>query len=284
MIKTILWDFLNFLKKPDDTQAKVSVKTKLIYTGLLLVINLIITIIFIVPVLQKIDDALNLSVTNDEYYTFLKSVFLFSVLAPVMEEFIFRYFLRYNGFNTKIISIQKWKKVFPYLVYSSSICFGFVHLSNYTNSSNLFYMLSPIIILSQLAGGLILSFIRVRLNFIWGVLYHALWNFTVIIAIPVVLDSFTEPYTEHTEEYTITIEEPLFIDENIVHYIKIDSTQGKIQRVAVKQYYLQDLLDTLYTKEKYNGGKILINLDLTSKDGIKEEELIKILEKEYDIE
>jgi len=284
MIKTILWDFLNFVKKPDDTQAKVTVKTKLIYTGLLLVINLIITLIIIVPVLQKIDDALNLQSTNDEYYTLLKSVFLFSVIAPVMEEVVFRYFLRYNGFKTKIISIQKWKKIFPYLVYSSSICFGFVHISNYTNSSNLFYMLSPIIILSQLAGGLILSFIRVRLNFIWGVLYHALWNFTVTIAIPVVVDSFTEPYTEHTKEYTITIKEPLFIDESVEHLIKIDSAQGKIQRVAVKQYYLQDLLDTLYTKDKYNGGKILINLDLTSKDGIKKKELIKILEKEYEIE
>jgi len=283
MIKTILWDFFNFIKRPDDTQIILGVKSKFIYVIVLLLINLIITLIVVVPVLEKIDEALNLKSANDEYFTLLKSIISFSVIAPVMEELIFRYFLRYNGLKTKIISTQKWKKIFPYLVYLSSICFGFVHISNYTNSSNLFYILSPIILVSQLAGGLILSFIRVRLNFIWGVLYHALWNFTVMIVIPVVLYSFSDPYTEHTKNYKITIEEPLYIDESVAHYIKIDSAGGRIQRIAVRQKYLQDLLDTLYTKDKYNAGEVLINLDFTSKGGIKKEEFIKILEKEYEI-
>jgi len=284
MIKTILTDLLKFVKKPDDTQTQLSVKSKFLYVLLLLAFEFILSYLFIFPVLDKIDETLNLRSADDEYYTLLKSFLLFVIVGPFVEELIFRYFLRYKGLKTKVISITLWSKIFPYLVYALAISFGFTHITNYTNSSNLFFALSPLILLSQLSGGLIITFIRVRLNFIWGVLYHALWNFIVLIAIPAVEVSFTEPYTEHTKNYSITIEEKLFFDNDEQQRIKIDSTGGKIQHIDVKQYYLQTLLDTLYTKDKYYGGEALINLNFTSKEGIKKEEFIKILEKEYDIE
>ena len=284
MIKTILRDLFSFIKKPDDTQSRLTVKSKFLYILILLVFEFILSYLFIFPVLEEIDSILNLRSVDNEYYTALKSVILFVIVVPFGEELLFRYFLRYKGLKTKVISAAAWSRFFPFLVYSFAICFGFMHIANYTNSSNLFYALSPLIILTQLTGGLVITFIRVRLNFIWGFLYHALWNFMVMIAIPAVEVSFTEPYTEHTKNYTIAIEEKLFFDNDKEQSIKIDSTGGKIHGITVKQYYLQTLLDTLYTKDKYYGGEALINLNLTSKDGITKEGIINILKKEYEIE
>lgn len=284
MIKTILRDLFNFIKKPDDTQIPLPIKTKFFYVMVLLAFEFVLSYIFIFPVLDGIDHILNLRSTEEEYFTLLKSVVIFVIVIPFIEELLFRYILRYNGLKTKVISATAWRKFFPYLVYSLGICFGFVHLTNYSNSGNLFFALSPLIILTQLVGGLIITFIRVRLNFIWGVLYHALWNFMVMVAIPMVQFSFTEPYTEHTANYSITIDEELFIDDSKAQILKIDSAGGKIQHIDVKQYYLQTLLDTLYPKDNYYGGEVLINLDLTSKEGINKEEFINIIKKEYDVE
>ena len=102
-------------------------------------------------------------------------LFFFAVvLAPVFEEIGFRLILRRN-FPIKYIFSQKlWDKIFPFLVYASSVIFGFVHLTNYTNDGFWFYVFSPIIISYQLIGGLVTAFIRVKYNFFYGILYHSL--------------------------------------------------------------------------------------------------------------
>jgi hypothetical protein len=148
----------------------------------------------------------------------------------------------------------------------------------------LFFILSPFIILSQLFGGLVITFIRVRLNFFWGVLYHWLWNFVVVIAIPISENVFTETYIEKKSTYTIAIEEKPYFDKEKQHTIKIDSVNGKIHSLNVQQFSIQHVLDTLYKKEKYYVDDVLINLNFKSKQGLKKEEFIKILKKEYEIE
>ena len=55
------------------------------------------------------------------------------------------------------MSRDYWDKVFPYLVYILSIAFGIFHVSNFDNSGTLFYVLAPILILSQLIGGFVLT-------------------------------------------------------------------------------------------------------------------------------
>ena len=285
MIKTILSDLFSFIRKPDDRQITLSVKDKLFYVIVLLVLEFVLSYLLIFPVLDGVDDLVDLRTAEEGPLTLVKSFVSFVIVAPIGEELVFRYFLRYNGLKTMFINQKTWPKIFPYLVYLSGILFGFVHISNYTNSGNLFFALSPLIILTQFIGGFIISFIRVRLNFSYGVLYHALWNFMVAIAIPIVQDSFTEPFHQQTSAYTITIEEQLFYKKGEGHYIKIDSTAtGAIHKIDVKQYFLQHMLDTLYTKDKYYGGELLINLKLQSKAGINKQELLKIIKKEYDIE
>ena len=140
---------------------------------------------------------------------FLMSVILSIILAPVFEEIGFRLILR-RIFPIKYIFSQKlWDKIFPFLVYVSSVIFGFLHLSNYTNDGFSFYIFSPIIIASQLIGGLVTAFIRVKYNFFYGMLYHALWNALIIFPL-IFIDNFSSPYQEKTEKYSMEISEKHF--------------------------------------------------------------------------
>jgi membrane protease YdiL (CAAX protease family) len=285
MIKATIGDLFKFLRKPNDQQIQLNVKHKISFLLILLAFEIIITIIIIFPTLDVIDNVLNIKVERINYSnTFLHTLLLLVIVIPLIEELIFRYILKYQGIKTKFISLNKWKKIFPFLVYLLAISFGFAHLSNYLNESNLFFILSPFIILTQLLGGLVIAFIRIRLNFFWGVLYHWLWNFVVVIAIPISENIFTETYIEKNSNYTITIEEKPYFDKRKLQTIKIDSTNSKIYSLNVQQFSIQHVLDTLYKKEEYYVDDVLINLNFKSKQGLKKEEFIKILKKEYIIE
>ncbi len=182
-----------------------------------------------------------------------------------------------------MVSEQKWNRIFPFLVYFSVICFGLIHATNYYNNTALFFILAPVIVLSQLTGGLIITFLRVRFSFLWGLLYHCLWNFLVIVAIPLAEAQFIEPYTETNADYSITIEEELFFKKE-EQALKIDSSGGKIYKLDVEQFAMQHLLDTLYKKNDYTADDSLINLHFESEAGVTEKEFLNILQQEYNIE
>ncbi|MDY3538157.1 CPBP family intramembrane metalloprotease [Riemerella anatipestifer] len=212
------------------------------------------------------------------------SFFLTVLLVPFFEELIFRYLLRYKKFKLKLINRLIWNRIFPYLVYFLAISFGIIHISNYENKSTLFFLLSPLIVLSQLFGGFVITFIRVRINFIWGCLYHFIWNFIFIIFLPIAESYFSNPFEDITPEYKVTIIEKPFFNKDENQILKIDSLKTKVKKIEVKQYSLQHLLDTMYYKDKYYVDDVLINLDFNSVDYITKEEFLKILKKNYEIE
>lgn len=186
MIKFTLRDLGNFIKKTNDKQIQLSTKEKVCFIFILFTIKIIVVLFFILPILHQITKWLNISnnsIIDMESYSTLKTFFGYVLIGPLIEEVIFRYFLRYKGFVTLLISQQRWNKNFPYVVYLSIILFAYIHLGNYTNNGFLFYILSPLIISSQLITGILISFIRVRLSFFWGILYHSMWNF-LILSIP----------------------------------------------------------------------------------------------------
>lgn len=186
MIKFTLRDLGNFIKKPNDKQIQLSIKEKVCFIFILFTIKIIVVLFFILPILHQITKWLNISnnsIIDMESYSTLNTFFGYVLIGPLIEEVIFRYFLRYKGIVTLLISQQRWNKNFPYVVYLSIILFAYIHLGNYTNNGFLFYILSPLIISSQLITGILISFIRVRLSFFWGILYHSMWNF-LILSIP----------------------------------------------------------------------------------------------------
>ncbi len=210
----------------------------------------------------------------------LNAVILTVIIAPLAEELIFRYSLRYRKLFSKFITKETWNTIFPFLVYILSILFGFIHLNNYGNDSWEFYALSPFIIASQLTGGLVLSYVRVRLSILYSMLYHAIWNFLFGIMVPSVYVLFTPPFEESTPNYQIKIEEKAFVTTAT---FAADINQDKIYHVEARKYQFQDLLDYIYGKEKYQTNEGLIDIDFKSEKGTSKEEFLKILRKKYDV-
>lgn len=286
MVINPLIELIQFLKKPNDKQVNLMSKEKIKIVFSLLFFEILFTISVVYPIDFIINKAIKIKEYKINYSenTFYYIFFLTVIIAPIFEELIFRYILRKNKINNKLISITAWNNIFPYLVYFSSIIFGLIHLTNYPERGLLFYFFSPLIVTSQSVGGLIIAFIRVRISFIWGIIYHCAWNFLFAILIPILFHHFSEPYIEKTEKYHISITEKPFFNKSDKQIFKIDRINKKIIKIKIKQYSLQNILDTLYKKDKYYTDDILINLDFTSKDGITKEEFLNVLGKEYDIQ
>jgi len=284
LIKKVLWDFVSFLKHPKDVQTKESFKRKLQTIFILLGLEMCVVCFVLMPLNYLVEHFVSTDSKHDFDKKSITSVIFFAVvLAPVLEEIGFRLILR-RIFPIKYIFSQKlWDKVFPFLVYASSVIFGFVHLTNYTNDGLWFYVFSPIIISYQLIGGLVIVFIRVRYNLFYGILYHALWNTLAILPL-IFVNNFSSPYQEKTEKYSIEISEKHFFDKDEKWVFKIDSLQGKIYKIEVEQYSFQHFLDSLYQGNKYQIDDAFIKMKFDSQKGVTKEEFIKILKKEYDID
>ncbi|MCY0978882.1 CPBP family intramembrane metalloprotease [Chryseobacterium wangxinyae] len=216
-----------------------------------------------------------------KFKTFHAIIFWIILTVPFLEEFVFRLVLRYNSVFAGKINRQKWDQYFPYLVYITSISFGLVHVSNYYNDSAIFYALLPLILLSQLSGGFVLSYIRVRINFYYGFIYHALWNFTAVIIIPAIFLLFSGSIEEHTKSYNLRIEEQILFHQNQTQKFSNDIRDNKIYKIEAEQFYLQDILDMVYGKNQFYVEEYLININFSSKGGVTKDEFKEILEKEY---
>lgn len=284
MNTSIIKDFIKFLKHPDDTQLAVGFFEKIKIVGVLLIFEVVVLLSLVIPLDYLVNKIEIIKEPKLDYSETLGFMFFSAViLAPVFEELICRYLLRYKALQKRIFSRETWDKIFPYLVYGFSISFGLLHLFNYQNDGLLFYLFSPLVVLSQLSGGFVLSFIRVRINFIWGMFFHALWNFILAILLPIFYYQFVAPYIEITDSYEISItEKPFFVTEES-QYLKIDSLNQEIKSIELKQISLQNLLDTLYKKDQYYVEDVLIDLDFKSNEHTPKEEFLKILMKEYEI-
>lgn len=137
-----MWDFVSFLKHPKDVQTKESFKRKLQTIFILLVGKMCVFCFVLMPLNDLVEHFVSTDSKLDLHKKSITSaIFLAVVLAPVFEEIGFRLILR-RIFPIKYIFNQKlWDKIFPFLVYASSVIFGFVHLTNYTNEGFWFLVL-----------------------------------------------------------------------------------------------------------------------------------------------
>ena len=142
-----MWNFVSFLKHPKDVQTKESFKRKLQTIFILLGLEMCLLYFVLVPLYYLMEPLVSVKEELDyKDDTLFMSVILSIILAPIFEEIGLRLILR-RIFPIKYIFSQKlWDKIFPFLVYASSVIFGFVHLTNYTNDGIWSYVFSPIII------------------------------------------------------------------------------------------------------------------------------------------
>jgi len=95
----------------------------------------------------------------------LQFLFIASIVAPIIEEIIFR---------APLVLFKKASK-FKIAFYTIAIIFGYVHIFNFEINLNVL-LLSPFLIAPQFIVGLIFGYIRVRLGLIWAILLHSFYN------------------------------------------------------------------------------------------------------------
>jgi hypothetical protein len=85
------------------------------------------------------------------------------------------------------LAIQNWfRRYFGVLFYFSAVFFGLVHISNYNNIQQ-FWWLTPLLVLPQLFGGIELGYVRTQYGLMWAMFNHALNNFIPFVAMACVL-------------------------------------------------------------------------------------------------
>jgi hypothetical protein len=78
-----------------------------------------------------------------------------------------------------------WQKSFAWIVALSVLSFGFAHAGNYKMSASGLGALAvvPLLVLPQLAAGVLLSYVRVKLGFRYAVLLHGAVNSVLVVAL-----------------------------------------------------------------------------------------------------
>lgn len=166
MTKTLFFDLWKFVKNPIDKQLQYDFGEKWKIIFILLGLEFFIWLFLVIPLDYILDFFIHKRSKLDYYDTLLIRFVSAIIFAPILEELLFRSWLKKRNF----ISQNIWDKIFPYLVYGSSVVFGLIHLVNYENNDWAFYFLSPLVVMSQMTGGFILAFLRTRFSLRWSLI------------------------------------------------------------------------------------------------------------------
>lgn len=102
-------------------------------------------------------------------FSLFKLLILGVILAPFIEEFIFR----------APLVLFKNPRYFKYAYYISFLLFGFVHIFNFEKIPSVWII--PFLVLPQIISGIFLGFIRVKLALKWSIMLHAAHNFVLFL-------------------------------------------------------------------------------------------------------
>jgi hypothetical protein len=166
---------LHFIKHPvwqpdsnKDWKYRITTVFNLIFVAYVLVFASMI----LVGIVQAISGAqVGAHIMDDVFKnnSLLKNILLICIMAPLIEEGIFRFPL-------------KWFKNSPYfnlVFHLGTVVFALLHALNFDLSKTTIWII-PLLTLPQLIVGFIFSMIRIRFNFWWALLCHAIYNFLIL--------------------------------------------------------------------------------------------------------
>lgn len=283
-MKTLVKDIYEWLINPDETSLDLDSQSKMIITFKIVLLDILIAIpviaisFFIHYYVIKLKEPL----IDEGLLLFFTGAVIF---APIFEELIFRLPLKYNrNYLAKFVDrftngwiAKRWNSIFKYFLYVMILLFGFIHIPNYDNSETLFFFFSPILVGSQLIGGIGLSYIRIKVGFLWAVLAHSIFNLSVILVL--IFANNIELISKSEENLKLKIYELTYIDKDESCY-SIEQNGELIHHIEGKSVSLYSLFDTLQLKGNLPYDDTLINIDLESKKGISKSEFIEILKEE----
>ncbi|MFC6267549.1 CPBP family intramembrane glutamic endopeptidase [Frigoriflavimonas asaccharolytica] len=283
--------FISFLKNPRElSPAKQSFDTKAKIFSILLVVQFL-WILVVIPIYSFADYILDLKEADLGSFSLLEILLFGCVFAPLWEEFVFRFPLRFKnnyifrGIN-KLLGKNKleyhWRKNYSWYFYGFAICFGLIHAFNFQNEKTLlFFLCAPLITFSQISTGIILGYLRLKIGFWYGVLFHTAFNFLLIFG-SYSLYHNSELFHYKTDKVEI-IATYLETDEGKSFYT-ISEKDGFITNIDAQNFRLDHLTETII-KKKYTSEDVrLLNLKITSKKGISRKELLKILKQEIQMD
>lgn len=229
--KSLLGSFLQFLRHPHYTtqdlvhQGIIGDILRLYSLEVIIMLPLIIIQIWVKSRLSDVG-----AIAKGSGSISLNAFFWYAViLAPLVEEILFRLPLRYSPLNLAL-SVCLWsllitltlssantigtlhstaaliilgsvllrfrlknsvrsqsahrmfQRWLPILFYGSALSFGLLHITNYNFTTVIgeAWTLAPLLVLTQIEGGIFLGFIRLRYGFWWGVLSHGFHNAIVL--------------------------------------------------------------------------------------------------------
>lgn len=286
-------ELLQYVKNPHENyNENLSLGKKLKAITALYLTEIVFTIVIVYPLLYLIDEVYHLRYTNELSRMNIYELILLAVLVvPFLEEVVFRYSLKYKNnpaarfldiFSKEKIFKKFWLSNYRFFFYASAIVFGLVHITNYENKFTAFFLaLSPFIILSQLASGFVLGYLRVRLGFLWGFMYHAIWNFVAFI-IPFLIYHNTTVIHIFDSDKTVKLTE-LSTAEDQPATVSYDIRGDKVYSFSLKNSDIQILLNQI-APGFHSDDQFLINFDLKSKKGVSKQELFKILDEKIELD
>jgi hypothetical protein len=192
-----LW---RFIKKPVElSEDKASLQLKIGTCGALFLIQIppLLVLMSLISGLEQLglweENMHSLQKIFQEMEPVL--IFFFAVImAPLLEEVMFRLILRFRSNFLILWSIhigvalhlgQKrsllktarkvWDKFYGWMYYLMTVAFGLMHIMNFEPSLNI-YLLAPILVAPQILIGINLGYLRVRFGLIWSILFHAFYN------------------------------------------------------------------------------------------------------------
>ena len=190
--------------------------------------------------------------------------------------------MRRKGIMSFLFSEKTWHKIFPVIFYTSVLTFGFVHITNYEITNIWILIAAPILVFTQIIGGFVMSYLRVKFNFWMGFLYHALWNF---VAFFIIDGSYyllnIDKVDVKNDTYELVVEPVQFL--SLSESKRIEYTAGKDSVFIVKAKYqtTEELLEGLSLNNfEFKGNSTLVHLYFNSEKGISKDSLLSVLEKE----
>jgi len=234
-----------------------------------LAINLAFAGLVIIPLALLIDQHVlpikGGALTAKMPFWFLVIVIL--ILVPIVEEMLFRYPLKFA--RNRVLKIA---------VYGSSIIFALVHMSNYDNREVLFYLLAPIIIGSQLVGGFLMAYLRLKHGLRWSILLHAVFN--ALIIVPITLSIHGKIVIDaHSPQYSLVVTQYAFSEQP--EHIRIFKQKTGIDTVHVRQANLQQIVDLIGTPNTWYVDDALVDIDFKATSPIPPDSLISLLGEQF---
>ena len=282
----------DFLKKPDDQVLKISLwgKIKFLISGVIYDFGVAMLFVILIGLLDPLlTDYEN--ILNNELYPFWQSIFFMTILPPLLEESIFRWPLKYKR-NYLLLVIARifktdfsgfWKKHLRIIVYSFAAVFGFIHLTNYSNVDFVFYLLAPIIVGAQLFAGLIFSFFRLKLGFIWALLGHFSHNFILILLAFTFYHNVERELVDNEAVKIFTTGLSFKVDDT--SYVSYDSLKnGNLLCLDAQNYSLQTLIDSLYPAKNLkvrDNNQLDLKLYSKTSKGYAREELLEVFKEHF---